>query len=117
MRLATSQVQEMDILIVKLSLLILGPLIIAACVIYSVSMIREVGALAYFRQVIKLGKVCIAGIGTLLASLIGLLVPTGKPETNTRPQLNGSDLIGEHNFRTGRPDSGADSDGWYEEDM
>jgi len=48
---------------------------------------------------------------------VGLLVSAAKPETSDRPQGDGSDLFGEHNFRTGRADSGADPDGWYEDDM
>ena len=30
-----------------------------------------------------------------------------------RPQLDGSDLMGDYNFRTGRMDCGADPYGWY----
>lgn len=38
-------------------------------------------------------------------------------EGEDRPLTNGSDLFGEQNFRTGNMDSGADPDGWYEEDL
>lgn len=31
--------------------------------------------------------------------------------------MNGSNLIGEHNFRTRKNDSGTDPYGWYEEDL
>ena len=34
-----------------------------------------------------------------------------------RPLAEGSEMIGDHNFRTGRPDSGNDPIGWYEEDF
>ena len=34
-----------------------------------------------------------------------------------RPQLDGSDLMGDYNFRTGRLDCGVDPYGWYEEDV
>ena len=34
-----------------------------------------------------------------------------------RPQLDGSDLMGDYNFRTGRMDCGVDPYGWYEEDV
>jgi hypothetical protein len=47
---------------------------------------------------------------------VGLLV-SAESETIDRPQSDGSDLFGEHNFRTGRADSGVDPYGWYEEDM
>ncbi len=33
-----------------------------------------------------------------------------------RPQLDGSDLRGDYNFRTGRMDCGVDPYGWYEDD-
>lgn len=33
-----------------------------------------------------------------------------------RPQLDGSDLMGDYNFRTGRMDCGVDPYGWYEDD-
>ena len=35
---------------------------------------------------------------------------------NDRPQLDGSDLMGDYNFRTGRMDCGVDAYGWYEDD-
>ncbi len=34
-----------------------------------------------------------------------------------RPLTDGSDLIGDHNFRTGRADCGNDPIGWYEDDF
>jgi len=34
-----------------------------------------------------------------------------------RPLADGSDLIGDHNFRTGRADCGNDPIGWYEDDF
>ncbi len=34
-----------------------------------------------------------------------------------RPLITGSELIGDHNFRTGRADSGNDPIGWYEDDF
>ncbi len=52
-----------------------------------------------------------------MATVIGMLASADKPETSDRPQGDGSDLFGEHNFRTGQADSGADPDGWYEDDM
>lgn len=55
--------------------------------------------------------------GAFLATVLGMLASTDKSEAKDRPLSQGSDLIGEHNFRTGRLDSGTDPDGWYEEDM
>ena len=34
-----------------------------------------------------------------------------------QPLADGSGLIGDHNFRTGRADSGNDPVGWYEDDF
>lgn len=55
--------------------------------------------------------------GVFLATFAGVLASADEPETNDRPQGDGSDLFGEHNFRTGQADSGTDPDGWYEDDM
>ena len=53
----------------------------------------------------------------LLATTVGLLLSADEDESEDRPLGDGSDRFGEHNFRTGRMDSGADPDGWYEEDL
>lgn len=55
-------------------------------------------------------------ISTFLAMVVGFLFDTDD-EIENRPLENGSDFFGEHNFRTGRMDSGTDPDGWYEEDL
>ena len=39
------------------------------------------------------------------------------PSQDDRPQLDGSDLMGDYNFRTGRMDCGVDPYGWYEDDV
>lgn len=52
-----------------------------------------------------------------VGQIVGLLVSSIKPETNDRPQGDGSDMFGDYNFRTGRFDAGTDPNGWYEEDM
>ena len=53
----------------------------------------------------------------LLATTVGILLSADEDESEDRPLGDGSDRFGEHNFRTGRMDSGADPDGWYEEDL
>ena len=53
----------------------------------------------------------------LLGTILGVLASTDKSYGSDRPQGDGSDLFGEHNFRTSRADSGSDPDGWYEDDM
>ncbi len=53
----------------------------------------------------------------LFVTAVGLLFSTDEDESEDRPLANGSDLFGEQNFRTGNMDSGADPNGWYEEDL
>jgi len=53
----------------------------------------------------------------LFATAVGILFGAEDEESEGRPLANGSDLFGEHNFRTGKLDAGADPDGWYEEDL
>lgn len=53
----------------------------------------------------------------LLVTAVGILFSADDNESEERPLGEGSDRFGEHNFRTGRMDSGADPDGWYEEDL
>ena len=55
--------------------------------------------------------------GALLVTAVGILFSADDDESEDRPVGDGSDQFGEHNFRTGRMDSGADPDGWYEEDL
>lgn len=55
--------------------------------------------------------------GVLLGTIVGMLASDDDSETSSRPQGDGSNLFGEHNFRTGQTDSGTDPDGWYEDDM
>jgi len=52
---------------------------------------------------------------TLFVTVVGFLFSADDDED--RPLASGSDLFGEHNFRTGNMDSGTDPDGWYEEDL
>jgi len=59
----------------------------------------------------------IKAAGVFLGTIVGVLASTDDAETSDRPQGDGSNLFGEHNFRTGRADSGTDPDGWYEDDM
>lgn len=54
----------------------------------------------------RLGKV-LRTIATVIAT---------DTESDPRPQLEGSDLFGDYNFRTERPDCGIDATGWYEDD-
>ena len=53
----------------------------------------------------------------LLGTVLGILFIFDDEDTDDKAQGDGSNLFGEHNFRTGQADSGTDPDGWYEEDM
>ncbi len=53
----------------------------------------------------------------LFITAVGILFSADDDESKDRPLGNGSDRFGEHNFRTGNMDSGADPNGWYEEDL
>ena len=57
------------------------------------------------------------GSVALLLTAVGILFSGDDDESEDRPLGEGSDRFGEHNFRTGHMDSGADPDGWYEEDL
>jgi len=50
-----------------------------------------------------------------IGNIIGTLAAACEP--SKRAQHEGTDLIGEYNFRTNKIDAGADPYGWYEEDM
>ena len=52
---------------------------------------------------------------TLFKTIVSFLF--AKDDDKDHPSANGSHLFGEHNFRTGGMDFGADPDGWYEEDL
>ena len=52
----------------------------------------------------------------LVVAAIDFLSSASDRESEDRPLANGSELLGEHNFRTGKLDAGSDSDGWYEND-
>jgi len=59
----------------------------------------------------------VKAIAVFFGWCMGVLISAAKPETGDRPQGDGSDLLGEYNFRTGKSDSGADPNGWYEDDI
>lgn len=53
----------------------------------------------------------------MLLTAVGILFSADDDESDDRPLGEGSDRFGEHNFRSGRMDSGTDPDGWYEDDL
>lgn len=52
-----------------------------------------------------------------LSSLLAKLVEVLLPDSDERSLLDGSELIGELNFRTDRFDCGTDPGGFYEDDL
>ena len=52
-----------------------------------------------------------------LSSLIALLIEQLSAKSSERSLLDGSELIGDLNFRTNRFDCGTDPGGFYEEDL
>lgn len=54
-------------------------------------------------------------VTVFVGHIIGILASASNPSRRT--QHEGTDLIGEYNFRTNKNDAGTDPYGWYEEDM
>ena len=54
--------------------------------------------------------------GRSLRLVAGTPALDNESSNGDRPQLDGSDLMGDYNFRTGRMDCGVDPYGWYEDD-
>ncbi len=59
----------------------------------------------------------ISELGHILRRVANSAVNETESSPLERPLNDGSDLIGDHNFRTGRADSGNDPIGWYEDDF
>jgi hypothetical protein len=53
----------------------------------------------------------------VLGNILDHLFVHGEGDIDNRCTADGTELFGEHNFRTGKMDSGSDPDGWYEEDI
>ena len=62
-------------------------------------------------------RALVSELGQILKWVAGSAVNETESSALERPLNNGSDLIGDHNFRTGRADSGNDPIGWYEDDF
>ena len=105
----------MDILFNELTLLAVVIMAAAAFFMYSASVIRSIGAVAYFARLFRQLK----WIGTTLAgfagALVGLLATSGG--TSDEDDATEGDLTGAYNFRTQKYDNGTDPYGWYEEDL
>jgi hypothetical protein len=56
-------------------------------------------------------------VGHAIAKVVDLMASTSELPPDDRPQTDGSELVGDHNFRTGRMDCGTDPHGLYEDDL
>ena len=53
----------------------------------------------------------------ILRAVADSLVTGTESSSLDRPLSDGSELIGDYNFRTGKLDCGTDPNGWYEDDL
>ncbi len=112
----------MDVLFNKITLFVIAIMVVTAFLVYSVTAIRRIGVVAYFKMIGQVGKAIASSLGAIVASLISFLAASANTsdeildEQNDQPMQN-TGLIGEYNFRTHKLDEGTDPDGWYEEDM
>lgn len=106
----------MDILYNKLTLLIIAILAVTAFFVYSISVIRKDGAVAYFAQFARMMKwigITLVGFTSALVGLFAASADTSEKEDD----ITEGDLTGVYNFRTRKYDNGTDPYGWYEEDL
>ena len=105
----------MDILFNKLTLFVIAIMIVTAFFVYSVTAIRRIGSVAYFKTIGQICKVIAKAMGAFAATLIGLLASS----TKTSDTNDASDVApsgGVFNYRTAKLDDGTDPVGWYEKD-
>jgi hypothetical protein len=105
----------MDPIISVSTLLVLCILAFTAFIVYSVTTIRKLGVVAYFKRIGQLGKATAGAFTKLIASLTGLLAASA--QTSSASDEKESDITGVYNFRTRKFDNGTDPYGWYEEDL
>ena len=105
----------MDILFNKATLLFIAIFAVAAFLVYSVTLSRRIGVIAYFKLIGHVGKVIISILGAFVTSLVALLAAG----TKTSDAKETSDIApsgGVLNYRTSKLDDGTDPVGWYEKD-
>jgi hypothetical protein len=56
-------------------------------------------------------------VSRIFCSVIHSIASGFDQSVNSRPLADGSELVGDYNFRTHKMDSGADPYGWYEDDL
>ncbi len=106
----------MDIFFNELTLFVIPIVAVTAFLVYSISVIRSDGAMAYFAQFAQMIK----WIGTILVSFAGALVGLLAASADTSEKEDGDtegDLAGVYNFRTRKYDNGTDPYGWYEDEL
>jgi len=105
----------MDILFSKLTLFTIAIMMVTAFIIYSVTAIRRIGSVAYFKAVGQLCKGIAKALGAFATALIGLLASSTKTSDANEASENAA-RGGVLNYRTGKFDDGTDAAGWYEKD-
>jgi hypothetical protein len=106
----------MDIFFNELTLFVIAIMAVTAFFLYSISVIRRDGPVAYFAKFARMMKL----IGSILVSFVGALVGLLATNANTSEREDDDtdgDLTGDYNFRTRKYDNGTDPYGWYEEDL
>ncbi len=106
----------MDILLNKLTLLVIAIMVVTVFFMYSITVIHRDGAVAYLAQLDRKLK----WVGTTLISFSGALVNLLAASADTSGKKDGAtegNLTGVYNFRTCKYDNGTDPYGWYEEDL
>jgi len=106
----------MDILFNEFTLFVIAIMAVTAFLVYSISVIRRDGVVAYFAHFAQMMK----WIGTILVSfagaLVGLLAASADTSEKEDDNTEG-DLTGAYNFRTREYDNSTDPYGWYEDDL
>ncbi len=105
----------MDVLFNKITLFVIASMVVTAFLVYSVTAIRRVGVVAYFKIIGQVSIVIARSLGTFVASLVALLAASTKISDATEATANAM-RGGILNHRTGKFDDGTDPAGWYEKD-
>jgi hypothetical protein len=105
----------MDILFSKLTLFAFAIMMVTAFIVYSVTAIRRIGSVTYFKAVGQMCKGIAKALGAFATALIGLLASSAKTSDTNEASENAM-RGGVLNYRTGKFDDGTDATGWYEKD-
>jgi hypothetical protein len=105
----------MDILSGKITLLFITSTVFIVFLVYSVTAIRRIGIVAYFKAIAQVGKVIASALGAFVTSILGLLASSAQTSNANEATTNAASG-GMLNYRTGKLDDGTDPAGMYEKD-